>query len=93
MCPIALDLMQDPVMDAYGHTFERSAIERVLVNRPGICPLTNTRYPNGDARLTLNRAAREMMDEFNKAAGESAQRTIAIKQHNSKTPIQVTSWS
>mmetsp|Transcript_10349 Transcript_10349/g.17792 ORF Transcript_10349/g.17792 Transcript_10349/m.17792 type:complete len:153 (+) Transcript_10349:52-510(+) len=70
VCPITWDLMRDPVMDANGHTFERSAIERFLVNRPGICPLTNERYPNGDARVTPNRAVRTMIDAFNEAAEE-----------------------
>jgi hypothetical protein len=51
--------MRDPVMDAQGHTFERSAIERSLVYRP-----------HGDARLTLDRAACSMIDAFDKAAGE-----------------------
>ena len=64
--------MHDPVMDANGHTFERSATERVLVNRPGICPLTNGRYPNGDARLAPNRAVRSMIETFNEAAAGAA---------------------
>jgi hypothetical protein len=82
VCPITLDLMRDPVMDANGHTFERSAIERVLINRPGICPLTNAPYPNGDACLTPNRAVRDMVHAtwstrhglrmFLKTAGEAA---------------------
>jgi hypothetical protein len=72
VCPITLHLMRDPVMDASGHTFERSAIERSIVNRPGICPLTNERYPNGDARLTPNRAVRSMIATFNEAAGETS---------------------
>jgi hypothetical protein len=54
--------MHDPVMDANGHTFERSAIERSLVNRRGICPLKNERYPNGDARMTPNRVVEEEDD-------------------------------
>jgi hypothetical protein len=64
--------MRDPVMDANGHTFERSAIERSLVNRPGICPLTNERYSNGDAHLMPNRAVCDMIEVFNEAAGETA---------------------
>jgi hypothetical protein len=72
LCPITLHLMRNPVMDANGHTFERSAIQRSLVNRPGICPLTNERYPNGDARVTPNRAVRSMIAAFNEAAGEAA---------------------
>jgi hypothetical protein len=67
-----MDLLRDPVMDAKEHKFERSAIERSLVNRPGTCPLTNERYPNGDARLTPNRAVCSIIDEFNEAAGEAA---------------------
>jgi len=72
VCPITLDLMRDPMVDANGHTFERSAIERSLVHRPGISPKTNARYPNGDARLMPNYAVREMIEEFNKAPGEAA---------------------
>jgi hypothetical protein len=72
VCPITLDVMLDPVMDANGRTFERSAIERFLVDRPGICPLANAHYPNGDARLTPNRGLRDMIDAFNEAAGETA---------------------
>ena len=72
LCPIMLELMRDPVMDANGYTFNRRAIERSLVNRPGICPLTNERYPNGDARLTPNRVVCDMVDAFLKAAGEAA---------------------
>jgi hypothetical protein len=70
--------MHNPVMDANGHTFERSAIERSLLNRPGICPLTNERYPNGKARLTPNRAVRSMIDAFKEAAGEAASCALAI---------------
>jgi hypothetical protein len=77
VCPITLDLMRDPVMDANGHTFERSVIERVLVNRPGICRLTNERYPNDDPRLTLNRAVLSMIDAFNDSAGEAASYVLA----------------
>jgi hypothetical protein len=92
VCPITLDLMRDPVVDANGHTFERSAIERVLVLRPGISPQTNAAYPNGDARLTPNYIARDMSDAFREAAGEAAftrllrdKRTIiATKEHENK---------
>jgi hypothetical protein len=54
--------MRDPVKDANGHTFERSAIERSLVDRPGICPLTNERYPNeaaGEAGVDTKSRPRE----------------------------------
>jgi hypothetical protein len=67
-----MDLMRDPMVDANGHMFERSAIERFLVNQPGICPLTKERYPNDDARVTPNCALRMTTDAFNEtAAGEA----------------------
>jgi hypothetical protein len=72
VCPITLELMCDPVMDANGYTFERSAIERSLVNRPGVSPMTNAPYPDGDARLTPNRVVRDMVNAFLNAAGETA---------------------
>jgi hypothetical protein len=59
-------------MDANGHTFERRAIARGLVHRPGISPKTNAPYPEGDARLTPNYTVRDMINAFHKAAGEAA---------------------
>jgi hypothetical protein len=70
VCPITLDLMCDPVMDANGYTYERIAIERSHANRPGICPMTNERYLYAGARLIPNRSVRDMIDAFN--AGEAA---------------------
>jgi hypothetical protein len=64
--------MRDPVVDANGHTFERSAIERSLVHRPGISPKTNAPYNDADARLTPNFIGRDMIDAFHEAAGEAA---------------------
>jgi hypothetical protein len=64
--------MRDPVSDAVGHTFERSAIVRSLQRRPGMSPNTNAHYPDGDARLTPNFSLRQMIDDFHEAAGETA---------------------
>ena len=30
ICPITLQLMEDPVISKYGHSYERSAIERLV---------------------------------------------------------------
>ncbi len=78
VCPITLDLMCDPVSDANGHTFERSAVERGLVRRPGMSPNTNAPYPDGDARLTPNYNIRQMIDAYHEAAGEVASALNAI---------------
>jgi hypothetical protein len=72
VCPITWTLMRDPVVDANGHTFERSAIERSLVLHPGFSPYTNASYPGGVARLTPNFIGRDMIDAFHEAAGEVA---------------------
>jgi STIP1 family protein 1 len=40
VCPITLDLFQDPVVTPYGHTYERSAILAHLERTP-VDPLTN----------------------------------------------------
>jgi hypothetical protein len=56
----------------YKDAFERSAIERVLVNWPSIYLMTHERYPNGEARFTPTRAVSHMIIAFNKAAGEAA---------------------
>jgi hypothetical protein len=70
--------MRDPVKDANGHTFERSAIERSLVHRPGISPNTNAPYPDGGvARLTPNFTVRDMIDAFHEAAGEEVACALA----------------
>ena len=69
ICPLTMDLMVDPVMDANGHTFERAAINEALARRPGTDPLTNSSYLDGDARLTPNRTVRDMVDAFLESTG------------------------
>jgi hypothetical protein len=86
ICPITLELMSDPVIDANGHTFERIAIERSLVARPGISPLTNALYPNGDARLTKNYTVKAIIDEFQKTGIQGG----AHKINKQKTLIKKT---
>ena len=70
ICPLTLELMIDPVMDANGHTFERAAIEQALVFRPGTSPFTNLQYLDGHARLTPNHTVRDMVDDFLESTGE-----------------------
>eukprot|EP00240_Pyramimonas_obovata_P009150 CAMPEP_0118937602 /NCGR_PEP_ID=MMETSP1169-20130426/23245_1 /TAXON_ID=36882 /ORGANISM="Pyramimonas obovata, Strain CCMP722" /LENGTH=82 /DNA_ID=CAMNT_0006881283 /DNA_START=38 /DNA_END=282 /DNA_ORIENTATION=+ len=56
--------MREPVIDTYGHSFEREAIEAALREKPGVCPITNARYPDGEARLTPNRVVRDLISDF-----------------------------
>jgi len=43
-CPITLELMNDPVTDEYGFTFEKTALELNLLHRNFLCPSTGQRY-------------------------------------------------
>eukprot|EP00976_Prorocentrum_cordatum_P046476 939510-Prorocentrum_minimum.AAC.2 len=81
-CPITLDVMREPVIDAHGNTFEREAIVKALMEKPGVCPLTNTRYPNGKARLTTNRAVKDIIKEYLDKAGA----TSTVKEPASSNP-------
>uniref|UniRef100_A0A7S0R6Z2 U-box domain-containing protein n=1 Tax=Pyramimonas obovata TaxID=1411642 RepID=A0A7S0R6Z2_9CHLO len=69
-CPITLDIMRDPVMDVFGHTFERAAVEAALQERSGVSPLTNKRYPRGAARLTPNYTVRQLINEYLEKVGK-----------------------
>lgn len=44
ICPITLELMQNPVTDEYGFTFERSALIDNIRHRNYLCPTTGERY-------------------------------------------------
>jgi hypothetical protein len=66
-CPLTLDLMHDPVMTPYGHTFEREAILAHLANSQ-TCPLTQE--PLSESNLTANRAVQQAADEFRALARE-----------------------
>ena len=63
-CSITRDIMEDPVIDANGHTFDRRAIEEALRLRPGVSPFTNQRYPNGNACLKPNYAVRNALEAY-----------------------------
>ena len=44
-CPITLEVMRDPVLASDGHSYERDAIERWLINHR-TSPLTGRVMPN-----------------------------------------------
>lgn len=60
-CPITNKVMNDPVMDSEGNTFERSAIEEWLVTH-GTSPISRNAMAVSD--LVPNRGLRNAIDEF-----------------------------
>ena len=59
ICPITLEIMEDPVLCEDGHTYERKAIQQL---RTSISPLT--RQPIDKTKLIPNRALKECIQRF-----------------------------
>ena len=57
-CPISYELIEDPVIDKCGHTFERATLEGWLATNPR-CPLSNQELHAAD--LTTNFALRDVI--------------------------------
>ncbi|CAG9319863.1 unnamed protein product [Blepharisma stoltei] len=62
LCPITQELMQDPVIAADGHTYERKAIKRWLKTGNRRSPLTNESLTN--MTFIENYLARSLIHEF-----------------------------
>ncbi|KAK1431604.1 hypothetical protein QVD17_08075 [Tagetes erecta] len=61
-CPITCDVMEDPVETPTGHSFERRAIEKWLVEENGLCPVTKT--PLKSSALRTNKTLRQSIEEW-----------------------------
>lgn len=61
-CPITQEVMVDPVETSSGQTFERSAIEKWLVDGNKLCPLTMT--PLNSSILRPNKTLRQSIEEW-----------------------------
>ena len=61
ICPITLDIMDDPVLCEDGHTYERKAIQQLTTS---ISPMT--RQPIDKSRLITNRALKECIQKYRK---------------------------
>jgi hypothetical protein len=71
LCPITTDLMDDPVVAADGHSYERAAIARWLAERrraPATSPLTGAVLPH--TGLTPNYALRKIIRDWREQHGE-----------------------
>ncbi|CAI9785928.1 unnamed protein product [Fraxinus pennsylvanica] len=61
-CPITKEVMVDPVEAPSGHTFERSAIEKWLLEHGHSCPMTLT--PLDTSTLRPNKTLRQSIEEW-----------------------------
>lgn len=61
ICPLTMEIMFDPVLDAEGNTFERSALFQWLKNSP-TSPVS--RQPLNERMVTSNNALRDTIHEF-----------------------------
>ncbi len=61
LCPINYDIMQEPVMTADGHSYERKAIELWLQNN-NTSPITNERLAN--KKLVTNWGLKKAIESF-----------------------------
>jgi U-box domain len=61
ICPLTMEIMFDPVLDAEGNTFERSALFQWLKHSP-TSPVS--RQPLNERMVTANNALRDTIHEF-----------------------------
>ena len=73
VCPITQEIMEDPVVCADGHSYERSAIEKWLQARQ-TSPCTNAPLPHKN--LVPNHALRNLIAE-----ARGVRRPTTIEQH------------
>jgi hypothetical protein len=69
-CPVTLQLLKDPVVSRYGHSYSRGDIEKWL-NKKSTCPMTGQRLRN--EKMPTNRALADVADAFNAYQGGQAQ--------------------
>jgi tetratricopeptide (TPR) repeat protein len=76
VCPISLDMMEDPVVTPSGHSFEREALEEWIDNG-GEDPLT--RQPLSRADLRPNIALRDAIEEWKQIDSKWQERVDQLK--------------
>jgi hypothetical protein len=82
MCPISMKIMEDPVVDPDGNTYERTAIESWL-QRSSTSPITRAHLTA--SMLHPNRALRDAIESFHQMTGDAA----ATRAGQATTPPQV----
>lgn len=76
ICPITHEVMVDPVVCAFGHSYERAAIECWLATH-NITPVTNTDLPT--KVLTPNHALRNMIQEWEQGTTSGGVHRCSVK--------------
>jgi U-box domain len=69
LCPLTMDLMQDPVLSRYGHSYERDAILEYLARGNEVCPCT--RQPLRMRDIITNHQLRTKIRRWQIDNGES----------------------
>ena len=82
VCPLTLDVMDDPIMTKYGQSYERSALLEWLQSGHGVCPLS--RRPLHLQDIVTNHGLRMKVEEWRKDNGEDA--PVVVKPAN---PLQI----
>ena len=62
VCPISMELMEDPVLAMDGHTYDRSSIEAWLKTGKKTSPKTNEALPS--LKLVANHAVKSMVQDY-----------------------------
>ena len=75
VCPLTLELMSDPVVASDGHSYERKAIEAVLLQGSPTSPLTREDLT---ASVVPNHALRKRIEEHAKGLDELAEQ-LAVR--------------
>ena len=82
VCPLTLDVMNDPIMTKYGQSYERSALLEWLQSGHGVCPLS--RRPLHLQDIVTNHGLRMKVEEWRKENGEET--PVVVKSTN---PLQI----
>lgn len=77
VCPLTLDVMVDPVMDKYGHCYERSAILAWVNQGNMVCPLTRRELK--PSQLVRNSRLKKEIDAWRCA------RLVMLGEHDSSS--------
>jgi U-box domain len=83
VCPLTLEVMEDPLMNRFGQSYERSAILQWITTKSPTCPLT--RQPLKVKDLVPNNRLRKEILEWRSSQGDDV--TADLSSDNSDSGI------